>query len=82
MQEDLIILLEWLNANGIDELFNDDVKDISLMEALAEQQKNIKSPSQKYGVRDYADRLNTLESLIDFVKINEIYNNFRKVSSN
>ena len=82
MQEDLIILLEWLNANGIDELFNDNIKDVGLMEALAEQQKNIKAPLQKNTIRDYADRLNSIENLIDFVKNNEVYNNFRKVSSN
>lgn len=57
MQDDLVVLLEWLNANGINEIFNNDVNDCSdtdthnikksgdlntLAHALVEQQNNVR----------------------------------------
>ena len=86
MQEDLIILLEWLSANGIDEIFDNKIEEDkpskNLMEALAEQQKNINTTSNNPSIRDYVDHIGTIDDLCSFIKNNNTYNNFRKVSSN
>ena len=85
MQEDLVILLEWLNANGIDELFNDELEEKpndNMMQALAKQQISLKAGSCPPQIRDYVDRLNNIETLVNFVNTSEVYNNFRKTASN
>ena len=86
MQDDLIILLEWFNANGIEELFNNEISTSeSVIQALAKQQNYIKYTNGIVDtplVQDYADHLNNLDSVVDFVKNSDIYNKFRKTASN
>ena len=101
MQEDVVILLEWLNANGISELFNDEICNnssnendnkikknttTSMIEALAEQQKEIKSYNQILGktseIKNIIDQINTITKIIEFVNNSEFYNNFRTTASN
>ena len=85
MQEDLVILLEWLNANGIDDLFSNEIetkKDI--MEALAEKQDELATSSfNKFNeIKNQIDNINSLDSLLDFVKTSSFYDKFRKLSNN
>ena len=85
MQEDLIILLEWLNANGIDDLFTNEIetkKDI--IEALAEKQDELATSSfNKFNeIKNQIDNINSLDSLLGFVKTSSFYDKFRKLSNN
>ena len=85
MQEDLIILLEWLNANGIDELFDDKIEEKhDIIRALANQQTDliVSSFNKLNDVKDCVDDLNDIDSILDFVNNTSFYNNFRKLANN
>lgn len=85
MQEDLIILLEWLNANGIDEFFDDKIEEKQdIIKALANQQTDliVSSFNKLNDVKNQVDNLNDINSLLDFIKNANFYNNFRKLANN
>lgn len=85
MQEDLVILLEWLNANGINEFFDDIVEEKhDIMKALANQQTDliVSSFNKLNVVKNQVDQLNSIDSLLDFVNNSNFYNNFRKIANN
>ena len=100
MQEDLVVLLEWLNANGISDIFNEEItkntnefeeqttaKTLNnFVKALAEQQKEVRNLNPIFGqineIKKYADQLNDIVSIVDFINNSNIYNNFRKSASN
>ena len=100
MQEDLVVLLEWLKANGISDIFNEEItkntnefeeqttaKTLNnFVKALAEQQKEIRNLNPIFGqineIKKYADQLNDIVSIVDFINNSNIYNNFRKSASN
>ena len=63
MQEDLVVLLEWLNANGISDIFNEEItkntnefeeqttaKTLNnFVKALAKQQKEVRNLNPIFG---------------------------------
>ena len=98
MKEDLVVLLEWLNANGVSDIFNEQVADDTVntanrpktlngfVKALAEQQKEIKHLNPIFceinKIRGYADQINDIDSITEFIKNSDIYDNFRKSATN
>lgn len=106
MQEDLAILLEWFEANGISELFNENInhesmidsvsdateinhvpKDIcSVVDALVKQQNSINKTNSIFGdneqIREFANRVNNIDGIVNFANSFSGYENFRKTANN
>lgn len=101
MQEDLVVLLEWLNANGISDIFNEEINKTTtntteeepmpktlnnFVKALAEQQKEVRNLNPFFSrigeVKKYADQLNSLDNIVNFIQHTDIYECFRKSATN
>lgn len=83
MQEDLVVLLEWLNANGISDIFNEEIgkNNINTIEettpktlnnfvkALAEQQKEVRNLNPFFNrINEVKKYADQLNSINDIVK--------------
>lgn len=92
MQEDLTILLEWLNANGISEFFENEIRpcvpeinkqsDKSLSgvaNALVKQQNEIKRLNFMYG--NYKEIRNSADNINSIDKLIEAINNLENYSN-
>lgn len=96
MQEELAILLEWFEANGISEFFYDDLNTENLevnhiqrgvagvVNALVEQQNNIIKSSSIFGdneeIRKFADSVNNIDAIKNFINNFSGYKNFRETA--
>lgn len=92
MQEDLTILLEWLNVNGISELFENEIKPCipeinkqsdksisGVANALVRQQNEIKRLNFMYG--NYKEIRNSADNINNIDKLIEIINNLENYSN-
>jgi uracil-DNA glycosylase family 4 len=96
MQEDLVILLEWFIANGITELFNDNLVAIdenivrevrntgNYIKDLARQQNEIRELGiiSNTKPREVADKINNLDELLKNIINTDLYSNFKKTANN